>query len=67
MFRVNSLFYAVLRRFYRQFSSFTAASKDSILRSLPSQTLAQTKNIDNVDDLKQLYYSLQTFRLVMII
>ena len=57
-FVLNSLFYAVLRRFYRQFPSVTAAIKNSILRSLPSRTLAQTKNIDNLDDLKQLYYSL---------
>ena len=63
-FFLNSLFYAVLRRFYLQFpffthsKCFTPAIKNSILRSLPSRTLAETKNIDNIDDLEQLYYRL---------
>ena len=48
-FVLNSLFYAVLRRFYRQFPSFThsycftAAIKNSVFRSLRSRTLAEPK------------------------
>ena len=56
-FILNTLFYAVLRRFYRQFPSVTATIKNSIHRSLLGLWL-KPKNIDNVDDLKQLYYSL---------